>query len=404
MEFSSTDYYDIIKNYFKDQDNKNYIPNYYQFRAFVNILSELLKLFSGDFYLYPEILSQEGQFRDRLKCRKLLIKRLIELAKICTMSAYKKISEGQQFAYNQIHNIYNADFAQNKAIDFLATQERITFDKLPGGGIAFINKDGHSLSVVTNTNKLLQKDKIILTTLWNSQNFEGNTNSLIDYQNLSSEEYIEQIKLYFNLNKQPSIPEGYVFTADNFFKMILIDIKTNSYVPVVLMGETGCGKTFLIRMICQVYNIKLEIKNIHAGITEKDIIDFMNKVIELNNNPNTKIWVFFDEINTSNAIGLISEIMCNRTMKGKKLPNNLVFIGACNPYRKKAEVKSINYGLVYKKFKNRDLVYNVVPLPHSIINFVFDFGNLCEKDEKRYIGSMVKQVKINNPKLEIYAI
>ena len=35
MEFSSTHYYDIIKNCFKDEDNRNYIPNYYQFRAFV---------------------------------------------------------------------------------------------------------------------------------------------------------------------------------------------------------------------------------------------------------------------------------------------------------------------------------------------------------------------------------
>ena len=61
--------------------------------------------------------------------------------------------------------------------------------------------------------------------------------------------------------------------------------------------------------------------------------------------------VFFDEINTSNAIGLISEIICNRTMKGKKVPKNLVFIGACNPYRKRAEIKSINYGLLYNKFK-----------------------------------------------------
>ena len=96
--------------------------------------------------------------------------------------------------------------------------------------------------------------------------------------------------------------------------------------------------------------------------------------------------------------------MCNRTMKGKKVPNNLVFIAACNPYRKRTEVKIINHGLIYQKFKNRDLVYNLVPLPHSIINFVFDFGNLCEKDEKRYIGSMVKQVKINDPTFEKYAI
>ena len=35
MEFSSTHYYDIIKNCFKDEDNRNYIPNYYEFRAFV---------------------------------------------------------------------------------------------------------------------------------------------------------------------------------------------------------------------------------------------------------------------------------------------------------------------------------------------------------------------------------
>ncbi len=73
------------------------------------------------------------------------------------MSAYKRISEGQQFTFNQIQNIYNSEFENNKAIDFLASQDRITFDKLPGG-IAFINKDGHSLSVVTNKKNLLQTD------------------------------------------------------------------------------------------------------------------------------------------------------------------------------------------------------------------------------------------------------
>ena len=34
--------------------------------------------------------------------------------------------------------------------------------------------------------------------------------------------------------------------------MILIDIKTNSYVPVVLMCETGWGTTFLIRITYQI--------------------------------------------------------------------------------------------------------------------------------------------------------
>ncbi len=33
-------------------------------------------------------------------------------------------------------------------------------------------------------------------------------------------------------------------------------------------------------MISQVYHIKLRIKNVHAGTTEKDIINFMEGVIE----------------------------------------------------------------------------------------------------------------------------
>ena len=36
----------------------------------------------------------------------------------------------------------------------------------------------------------------------------------------------------------------------------------------------------------------------------------------------------FDEINTCNSMGLIKEIMCQRTMHGKPLPDKLVFLGA----------------------------------------------------------------------------
>ena len=135
--------------------------------------------------------------------------------------------------------------------------------------------------------------------------------NLIDYLNLSSKEYIERVKIYFNLHNEPNIPEDYVFTADNYFKMILIDIKANANIPVLLMGETGCGKTYLIRMICQVYNIQLKILDVNAGTTENDIINFMNDIIDKNKNDNDKIWIFFDEINTSTSIGLLSEIMCN---------------------------------------------------------------------------------------------
>ena len=44
--------------------------------------------------------------------------------------------------------------------------------------------------------------------------------------------------------------------------------------------------------------------------------------------------LFFDEANTTDAIGLIKEIMCDGRMNGEPLPKNIKFIAACNPYRK----------------------------------------------------------------------
>ena len=42
-----------------------------------------------------------------------------------------------------------------------------------------------------------------------------------------------------------------------------------------------------------------------------------------------------------------------------------------------------------KKASNSSLVYTVNPLPHSLLNFVFDFGNLTKEDEERYIENMI---------------
>ena len=48
-----------------------------------------------------------------------------------------------------------------------------------------------------------------------------------------------------------------------------------------MMGETGCGKTSLIRKLSQMLNNgstkQMKILNIHAGTTDKDIIKFIKK-------------------------------------------------------------------------------------------------------------------------------
>ena len=124
--------------------------------------------------------------------------------------------------------------------------------------------------------------------------------------------------------------------------MQLILLRVNSNIPVIMMGETGCGKTSLIKILADLLNVKLHILNIHAGICDKNIVSFIDRIRldsndkymqtnssdcsnkknlktvnseSSNSTPNSfkKIWVFLDEINTCNSLGLIAEILCNKT-------------------------------------------------------------------------------------------
>ena len=76
---------------------------------------------------------------------------------------------------------------------------------------------------------------------------------------------------------------------------------------------------------------------IHGGTTEKDVVNFIKnaeKEAEQNRVSKMDTVVFFDEANTTDAIGLIKEVMCDRRIHGKSVSNDLKFIAACNPYRK----------------------------------------------------------------------
>jgi midasin (ATPase involved in ribosome maturation) len=67
---------------------------------------------------------------------------------------------------------------------------------------------------------------------------------------------------------------NYVITEDNYKKMVLLVYRIKANVPVIIMGETGCGKTSLIVKLSELLNNgknKVEIINIHPGITEDEI-------------------------------------------------------------------------------------------------------------------------------------
>ena len=191
--------------------------------------------------------------------------------------------------------------------------------------------------------------------------------------------------------------DNYVITRDNFKKMMLILYRISADIPVILMGETGWGKTGLIRKLYQLLNNGEEMdpnKNIikvDSSITDENLIEKMNEINDeaekVQKEKNRDFWVLFDEINTCNSLGLLNEIFINRSYNGIKLKSNIRLIGTCNPYRLKTDKEDIS-GLTHP-FKNKNLAYDVNLLPQSLMYLVFNFGSLKEDDEDKYIFSIL---------------
>ena len=135
--------------------------------------------------------------------------------------------------------------------------------------------------------------------------------------------------------------DNYIITSDNFKKIIFIYHLINADIPVILMGEAGCGKTLSIIKLNQILNngeILVEKINIHPGITDEYINQKIKQLNEKAKKQKNELWIFFDEINTCLSMSLLTEIFINKTFNGEKLNDNIRLIGACNPYKKKKRI------------------------------------------------------------------
>jgi hypothetical protein len=129
--------------------------------------------------------------------------------------------------------------------------------------------------------------------------------------------------------------------------------------------------------------------NLHAGIDEKIITRFMNDALK--KAEKGEIWLFFDEINTCNHIGLLADLISHRIFNGKPIHSNIRLFSACNPYRIRTRTQS-EAGLTKKVkiYEQHSLVYQVKLLPDQILDYVWDYGILKPQDEYRYIQIMIE--------------
>ena len=372
----------IINKYFTVENQ-----NYYQKMNFIKILSVQFKKFCENIYFFYDNTSLIKEVLQN--ARYSIISNFIKLTKIFTSSPFDSILLLQNKSM-EIMGEFNEIQAIEEGVMALANEKKkkeiFSFKKI-NPSLVFFNRDGLTYSIISNNDKTSENYKN-LKLLWNSQNIElfkiaqkekkkindiisyqnlEHLDDLIDYKNMEHINFLTEIKKIFSLE---SMKDGelkkicedlgnYIFVSDNFIKMVRILLNIEAKIPVILMGETGVGKTKLLEMLVRLYGKgkanwkKLEM---HAGITDKDIINFIQEVekeYEKEEKKDELIWIFFDEINTCNSLGLITEIMCNHTYLGKKINDNFIFLGACNPYRVLTK-KMREGGLVYYNIKEKN--------------------------------------------------
>ena len=194
---------------------------------------------------------------------------------------------------------------------------------------------------------------------------------------------------------------NYCLTGDNLLKMLAVFIRLRVGIPVILMGECGCGKTALLKYLCAWLGVDLSVLDVHGGTTPEDIVEIFIQAEELRKSSGQPAYVFLDEVNACNHMGLICEVIANRSLNGTPIHDDIHILAALNPYRRRPPQEE-TFGLVYKHKKGSHsplamdemstLVYRVTPVPTSLRDFVFDFGALEQAQETLYIHSMIKDM------------
>jgi hypothetical protein len=237
------------------------------------------------------------------------------------------------------------------------------------------------------------------------KNFIRAKKTYVDYEkNLNSSElYLKNLCDVLNLNFQQTKEacskfkggKGFSITKDNYMKICLILLKAELKVPIIMMGESGCGKTYVSQFVSSVLlGEELRELTLYSGVTEGDLVAFMKSAIVRANELKTinkRVWVFFDEFNTSCLQSIVAEIMLDRIcpidLDIYNIPENIIFISCCNPYRMKT--KKSDVGLVPKTTDNL-LSHRVYPIPERLINFIWDFGQLSDEDEYKHLVSIIQ--------------
>ena len=206
-----------------------------------------------------------------------MIKILIKNSIFITQSTYDTLLKTK---YDYVLNINNFNKYNEKELEEIALQFLTeTENNIYPPSIIFHEGDINDFCIISIDNlkeeeyeKLLEmkKNLIMMENLIYQYNGLNDKKlkiptELKNIKNFTRQELLEEIKLILSLNNpisknkenlNPELGElksieeilgNYILTPDNFIKMIIILLRIRENVPIILMGEPGCGKKSLIK-------------------------------------------------------------------------------------------------------------------------------------------------------------
>ncbi|KAL4476131.1 hypothetical protein ABPG74_009864 [Tetrahymena malaccensis] len=396
------------------------VPCFYQVVRFLNLFGSEMRKMNKSCFISPETIKSIGLDHN---LRKEIV---IQSYNLCVNICFTKYIEKNQ---NQTNKQSKEDqlFFKSKniqkfsefVIDFLAFQEQ----EAPSLSLVYKNEN----SVPPQILKLVKSQTANLLYFDENQEPQDLLRWLVKLINKHDQKvYKDNQSNVFNKDYDGlrKLAEKIIIQKDNFFKIAMIFMRIRANSPVIIMGQSGIGKSILIELMSAIMEAEFKIITVHAGITEQDIAKLIEECIRISkikkeaNENNQKVVVFFDEVNTNKLVnGLFKEIIVDRHINGEPIPSNIIPIAAINPYKKKSDQQKkmidiqIHGGIkkdMVKKIKSTDLEYSVEPIPESMYNFIWNFDKLQQGDEKKYIYQILRiqfGQKLNDDKnQQIYKI
>ena len=406
------DYNSLIQKYFLDKfPSVDILPNYGQIEIFMALLGDLINNLEECEYMNPLMLMKNiNRYKKLSNIRETIMNSYIDLVIRFSSFSWEQIIENQEIAIKSQKDIGFClpKEIKDKLIQKLNNKRIVNYDKFKPSIILFNKK--------TKDDEYINQCSIITSYKENDEEFEQLNELLVRYLKenafLLNIDEMARSNFIFELISICQTPysrnineklKNYEFKIDNFIKMILIYLRIRAKIPIILMGETGCGKTSLIEALSVFLEGKYKLLklNIHSGFTHNNILTYLvsHNLFDENAYPKIlnkkekkseeKIILFLDEINTINSLNLVSDLFTKNSFLSIPLKNNVYVMGVCNPYRlllsKNEDIRYINI----KRYKITNLAYQVNPLPLSLINYVFDFGYLRKSDEELYVWSFI---------------